>query len=762
LFEGAEDAQFVCDQEGRVLEANRRAQQLFGLDSKPDGLAPALLESLSRPVRAKLLDLLERKVPFTETIPSVSLLCGGRISLIADVHASALGDGFFLVTVKDASRRWRMESHVQRLGAAINATPDVFFLTDPDRRLTFVNAAFQNVTGYTIEEALGREPDFLRDIHFRAAQKESFSQAASGCDWIGEFTNLRADGSRYPVEATIAPIYDRNGALLGFVCHERDVSSKKRLAEEVLLERDFARSIVNSLDSAIYTVDREFKLTHLNQGWKKMPVHHGWLSLPEPPEHGQPLLDYVPDLAKRAELGAIFESVLGGHRVYEGQAASPDGRHWLVKVSPWQHAGEIIGLIYHVVDQTSFHQLESQLFQAQKMEIIGSVAAGVAHDFNNLLQAIRGNVSLLLSDPGFPADRRPRLEQIGQAAARATGITSQLLSFSRVSDKKTALLDLNDMIREASHFARRSLKGNIEMVLLPAPEPVQVRMDAIRASQLLLNLCVNAQDAMPNGGRLTLATELVTLTGAQAARAKAALGAKFAHCRVSDTGTGIPPDVMPRIFEAFFTTKAEGKGTGLGLSIVQRVASETGGFIDVESEVGHGTTFHVYLPAGQGSVGPPKPAVSRQHPTIGGRILVVDDLDLIREFAEAFLRAAGFEVTVAASAVQALEIINANHRRERPFDLLFTDFNMPGANGLQLIEETARRWPDIKFILASGYIDSTQEERIEAVPGVRLLRKPYEIAEAAELIQDMLSAAKPADPGLSGICAAAEPNPPVS
>jgi two-component system cell cycle sensor histidine kinase/response regulator CckA len=743
LFEGAEDAQFVCAADGSALDCNRRAQKLFGLSGLEKCPPDALFSALSPPVARRVAGLLARGTGGLETLPSVTLSCGGKLVLMADLSVLPLAENYSLVAVKDTSRRRRMESHVQRLASAINATPDVFFLTDAEFRLTFVNVAFEHATGHNIEEALGRTPDFLRTLPSREVQKECFARVREGADWMGELINVRSDGSTYPVETTVSPIHDRTSALLGFVFYERDVSAKKKLQEEVLLERDFARSIIHSLDSAIYTVDRDLRLAHVNEDWKKMPPQHGWLSITEPPELGQPLLDHVPDLVKRAELQALFETVLASRSPREVQAVSPGGRHWLVKVSPWQHAGEVIGLIYHVVDQTSVHQLQNQLLQSQKMEMIGALAAGVAHDFNNLLQAIRGNVSLLLPDPRMDESCRPRLEKIEQAAVRATAITSQLLSFSRASEEKAVLLDFNEVIREASDLARRSLKGGVEIQLNPWPSPVKVRMDASRASQLLLNLCVNAQDAMPKGGRLTLTNIILPLTPEQAPRTQSIPGSMFVRCSVADTGEGIPPEVLPRIFDAFFTTKEVGKGTGLGLSIVHRVVTQAGGFVEIQTALGHGTTFHIYFPAAAGALDAPKKVSGRLAVKGTGRILAVDDLDLVRDFAQAFLRMAGFEVMVASSGEEALETLTTQDSLGRPFDLLFTDFNMPGANGIELIEETSRRWPKMRFILASGYLQEAERDRIERILHVRVLQKPFDPREASDLVLEIL-AARPA------------------
>jgi len=624
--------------------------------------------------------------------------------------------------------------------AAVDSTSDVFFLTDAELKLTFVNAAFQNVTGHTIEEALGRTADFLRAPSETAKIQEYVAKISAGEDWTGELINQRADGIKYPVEAVISPIHDRHGKMIGYVACERDVTQKKKLQEEIVRERNFARSIVSSLDSAIYTVDREYKLTQVNHAWKKFPAQHGWLHLKNPPQTGDLFLDYVADPVRSVELQVVFASVLRNGQVMEYHVSGPGRHEWVVKISPLKHNKSIIGLIYIVSDHTKIQELQTQLYQAQKMETIGALAAGVAHDFNNLLQVIRGNLALLSQDPRNAEDQR--FKDIEEAACRAADITDQLLSFSRASDEKMIVFDFNKIIKEVAQLTQRSLRGNIALRSEPWTHPLKVRMDANRAHQVLLNLVVNAQDAMPDGGALSISSREVDLPANLAAKCKTSAGARFICCSVSDTGTGIPQEIMSRIFDPFFTTKETGKGTGLGLSIVHTVVSQSGGCLEVKSEPGKGTTFEVYLPMVDSALTSSSETKIMHRSTLTkgtGRILVVDDLDLVRDFTESFLSSAGYEVFVAAEAKEALDILIKENGN---IDLMFTDFNMPGMDGLELIEEVSKRWPKIKFILASGYLDDLERERIVKECGAKILKKPYNVREATALILNVIRAQK--------------------
>ncbi|MGV3755571.1 MAG: PAS domain S-box protein [Verrucomicrobiota bacterium] len=731
LFEGSDDAHFVCRANGEVVEANPRARELFA-----DGVSGRLnlLELLTESVAGKVRQLLERRREHQETITSVSLLTHGRLTFIADLIITNLGPSCALVTMRDAARRWRMESHMQRLATAIDATSDVFYLTDAECRLTFVNAAFQQVTGHNIEDALGRSVDFLRAPGQESIIQDYLRTVGQGHDWSGELINVRSSGEPYPVAATISPIHDRHGEFIGYVANEREISAWKRLQDEVLMERNYARSIIDSIESAIYTVDRQLKLTHVNEAWRKFPAEHGWLELRQSPKTGSCLLDYVPQLEQKEQLRDYFERTLNTRQPFEFQT-SCGGRHWFSRISPWLHAGEVIGLIYQVADQTSFHKLQNQLYQAQKMETVGTLAAGVAHDFNNLLQVIRGNTTLLGMDKLLSDGVQARLQQIDRAATRAAEITQQLLSFSRASEERITIFDFNQAIEESSQLARRSLHGNVDLVLQPAPMPVTVKMDATRASQLLLNLCVNAQDAMPQGGRLTLTNGLAVISPEQASQHRLPAGSRFVKCTVSDTGTGIPQEILPRIFDPFFTTKGPGKGTGLGLAVAHSVVRQAGGFLELETSAGLGTSFHIYLPLVEGGHTAQIKKAPTTLPKGSGRILIVDDLDMIRDFATNFLTASGFEVHSATDADDATMKL---HMADAPFDLMLTDYNMPGRNGVELIHHVAVEWPDMKFILATGYLEDEERQAIESFKEVRVLRKPYNMHEAVALIMSQL------------------------
>jgi PAS domain S-box-containing protein len=737
LFDASDDAQILCRSDGIALRINAKAARTFQLRPDTDEGGFSIFTILPSTAKRRLARILQLRPSPAEMLHSVTVLRDGSPHLLMDLEVASLAGGFSLVVFKDASRRLRLETHVQRLITAIDATPDVFLVTDADLRITFVNPAFQTVTGYSLEEVLGRSDEFLR-APFEQEKVNAYRDLVSrGLEWIGELVNLRRSGETYHVESTISPISDIAGRFVGYVVCERDITVRKHLEDALRRERDFVRSILHSLDGAIYSLDREFHLTHANDGWRQLPAEHGGIRWNSAPEMGRSLLDFVPDATRRAELQFAFYEAMSTGRAQDNHFHAPDGHYWLMKISPWIDGREVRGLICSITDQTRYHELQNQLFQSQKMEIIGTLAAGVAHDFNNLLQVIRGHTSLVLMQAEADSPLRKGLERIDMAAVRAAEITKQLLSFSRASEERRIVLDLNKVIKEANLLARQTLRGNVVVELRPEAKPVRVKMDPTKASQALINLCVNGQDAMPEGGSLTLTNTAMELPADLATRHHLHAGAPFVRCSVKDSGCGISPDVLPRIFEPFFTTKVKGKGTGLGLAIVQRVAEEAGGFIEVESVLQQGTTFHLYLPLVEEQLTPVTAPSRKPLARCKGRVLVVDDVDLLRDFTQNFLQMTGLTVLVAGNGDQALKMLEES---PEPVDLVFTDYNMPGMNGLKLIEQIAARWPKIKFVLASGFLDEQTRTRIEQC-NATILAKPYDMRTASEIVMKILEAA---------------------
>ena len=594
LFEVSPDAQVVCRLDGVVEQVNPRAALLLKLVPRDSDHSACIFDALLPPADQQLKDLLRRLPAHTEVLNFATVIAAGGTRGLTDLEVTPLGPARALIAFKDAGRRLRLEAHVRRLITAIDSTPEAFYITDAEMRLTFANPAFQISTGYSLEEVLGRDDAFLRAPGEQDKVEAYLAGVKEGREWTGEVWNIRKDGTRYQVETNLSPIFDMTGEFMGYVGCERDVTLRVWLQSELRMERDFIHSILTSLDGAIYTVDREFRLTHANEGWRHLPPEHGGIHMDGPPEPGRSLFDYIRVPERSAELRAIFQQVLATGRAQENRYLSPDDRHWLVRISPWVHAGEARGLICNVTDQTHYQKLQSQLFQSQKMEIIGTLAAGVAHDFNNLLAAIIANAEMLKSKPaGRRIDER-RVAMILQTAERGADLVRRLLAFSRKQELVPALVDLNQVIHGMRDLLRATcgrgtrLKTVLDEALWPA------LIDPVQLEHLILNLVINARDAMPDGGKLIIATANSTLRSGDAATDLAP--GDYVVLTVTDTGAGMNEDVLHNAFEPFFTTKPPGQGSGLGLSQVYGLATQSGGSVRIDSSEGKGTRVVVLFP----------------------------------------------------------------------------------------------------------------------------------------------------------------------
>jgi CheY-like chemotaxis protein len=372
--------------------------------------------------------------------------------------------------------------------------------------------------------------------------------------------------------------------------------------------------------------------------------------------------------------------------------------------------------------------LEEQLRNAQQLEAVGRLAGGVAHDFNNILSVIMGHGELLLA--GSAGDERARtgLEQIRRAAERAASLTQQLLAFSRKQVLLPKVLDLNDAVADVQKMLSRVIGEDIELVASLHPSLVAVKADPGQVEQVLMNLAVNARDAMPNGGKLVMETSKVDVRDGLARDLELAPG-QYVMLRVADSGHGMDATTLSHIFEPFFTTKPRGKGTGLGLATVYGIVKQSGASIQVESKVGQGTAFRIYFPPAEGSTS------RRPQPTANGKvaggtetILVAEDEPDLRELTRIFLEGYGYKVLAASSAEQA---IRTAENFKDPIHLLLTDVIMPGMSGRQLAEKVLSQRPQTRIVYMTGYTDDMVVQHKVLEPGVKLLQKPFTKADLA-------------------------------
>jgi PAS domain S-box-containing protein len=509
----------------------------------------------------------------------------------------------------------------------------------------------------------------------------------------------------------------------------------RRQAEEALRRTETSyREVVENANDVIFTVDREGHCLSMNRAGREIT---GYVADDTRGIHLAKLV--APDYADFAR--QQLERVLDGEVVptFELEIVSREGRRLTLEldVHALYSGGTRIGVQGIARDITVRKELEGQLRQAQKMEAIGRLAGGIAHDFNNLLTVIVGYSELVGAALGPDSPVHEDVCEIRRAASSAESLTRQLLIFSRKDVVQPAVLDLNEIVDRLDRMLRRIVGEDIHFIVRLAHDPARIKADAGQIEQVVMNLVVNARDAMPEGGSLTVETQAVLLDEAFVRKHSRSTAGAFVRLTVADTGHGMTPEVRAQIFTPFFTTKGPSTGTGLGLATVHGIVLQSGGWIDVESQVGTGTRFAIYFPRVTMEPAAGTQVSARTSVAVGvtGTILFVEDDDSIRALGARTLRNQGFTVLVARHAAEALQMAEDPNRR---IDLLLTDIVMPGLSGRELAARLLQSRAGLKVLYTSGYNDDAVALRDVQVNGPGFIQKPYSSGELARHVRVLL------------------------
>jgi two-component system, cell cycle sensor histidine kinase and response regulator CckA len=554
--------------------------------------------------------------------------------------------------------------------------------------------------------------------------------------WLG--VPLRTPAAK--IGALVVQDYDREDAytqrdleFLESVGGQIALAIERKRAEEARRENEARlRVLIEQLPAVLWTVDKDLRFTSiLGAGLARLGLGQNQLV-------GTSLSDYF-ETSDRT-----FPPIAAHHRAVCGEPRTfplewKDGSY-ACHVEPLRGAtGEVQGAICMALDITDRKQLEEQFRQAQKMEAVGRLAGGIAHDFNNLLMVIQGYADLLAERIPEGDSLRRNAEQIQNAAQRASALTRQLLAFSRKQIMEPKVLDVHAIVGEMEKMLRRLIGEDIDLVTSTVQDLWLVKADRSQIEQVILNLAVNARDAMPNGGRLTIETANVELDASTSHPTVAVAPGKYVVLSVTDNGCGMDEKTQAHIFEPFFTTKEKGKGTGLGLATVYGVVKQSGGYVWVYSEPGHGTTFKIYLPKIDDEPSRPmhdEPVGSTSVPRGAGVVLVVEDERGVRELTREYLETSGYTVLMAENGYTALELA-AMHAG--PIDLLITDVVMPGINGRELADRVNAIRPGIKVLYMTGYTDQGVVHRGALAAGAVLLQKPFTLNTLASKLREIFS-----------------------
>jgi PAS domain S-box-containing protein len=495
------------------------------------------------------------------------------------------------------------------------------------------------------------------------------------------------------------------------------------------------RDLVENAHDIIYSQDLQGNYTSMNQAGAQITgyTHEEALALnvsqTVAPEY----------LAKTREM---LTAKLAGERVtaYEMEILAKDGHRITVEANTKlvYHDGIAVGIQGIARDVTERKQLEEQLRQSQKMEAIGQLAGGVAHDFNNLLTAINGYSSLALQRLEDNHPIRSYLEEVKKAGDRAANLTRQLLAFGRKQILQPLAINLNDVVTDMNKMLQRLIGEDIRLTAKLDPALKRIKADPGQVEQVLVNLVVNARDAMPQGGQLTIETAMVELDSAYAGKHIGFVPGKYVMLAVSDNGTGMSDDTRARIFDPFFTTKEKGKGTGLGLSTVYGIIKQSGGNIWVYSELNHGTTFKVYLPQLATATNKTEPEVVELAPSGGCEtILLVEDEDVVRGLARKILEQSGYKVMAASRGAEAIRLCQ---QRTESIDLLLTDVVMPETSGKEVADRVTELLPGLRVLFMSGYTDEAIVHHGVLDSNVEFIQKPFTPAALVRRVREVLDA----------------------
>jgi two-component system cell cycle sensor histidine kinase/response regulator CckA len=675
------------------------------------------------------------RAPSAEALPAKSVPVGGPAELTAlgkDVNSLMSAVDRELVERRRAEESARASERNYRL--LFESNPNAMWVYDSETlRFLAINDAAVQGYGYTREEFLAMTIEDIRPVEdvpqLHAIVRPDHAGEERGLNAAGTWRHRRKDGTLLDAEVTShAHVFEGRPARVVLAV---DVTARVE-AERALRQSEARyRDLFENATDLIAMVDLDSRLTMVNESFVRA------LGYTRDELLGRPLRELVPpewherlEDARGRKMGEDVDET-----TYEHELVAKDGHRLQVEVASRviEVDGDPIGVEAICRDITERRHLEEQLRQAQRLEAIGRLAGGIAHDFNNLLTVISGYADALLEE-GDPASES-ELKEIAAAAERATILTRQLLAFSRRQVLQPRVLDLNEVVEGITPMLMRLIGEDVDLVTALDPRLEHVLADPNQIEQVLLNLVINARDAMPQGGKLTIGTGNTELDESYVAEHPEARVGRHATLTVSDNGVGMDADTVARVFEPFFTTKAVGTGTGLGLSTVYGIVKQSGGNTWIYSEPGRGSTFKVYLPAADA----PLTAVRRDRsevatPTGSETILIVEDEDAVRTLAATMLKGRGYTVRATGSAEEALRMAVDGE----PIDLLLTDLVMPEMNGRDLAARVLEAVPTVRVLFMSGYADEAVARNGALEAGAAYLEKPFSGRDLAHRVRQTL------------------------
>jgi PAS domain S-box-containing protein len=633
-------------------------------------------------------------------------------------------------TMRDITQHGQTEEHLRTLFSAMEQSPASVVITDASASITYVNKIYTEITGYTAAELIGCNPRLIKsgltpDVTYR----DLWQTINSGNEWRGEFLNKKKNGDLFWESNVISPVLDADGRITHFLAVKEDITERRRV-EELIREQ---ASLLDIANDAIIVCDLDNYVIFWNKGAERM---YGWVKDEAVGSNTTTLLYSEERGSKNNE---VLSSTLANDQwAGEIRQKTKDGREVTVQ-SRWNlvrdKQGNPKSILIVNTDISEKKVLEAQFLRAQRMESLGTLAGGIAHDLNNVLAPILMSIQIL---KGRTADEKMHriLSTLETSAMRGGEMVKQILVFARGMGGEQSFIDPRHLVLDVLSILKETIGKKIHVVTKLDEGLWKIIGDLTQLHQVLMNLCINSRDAMPNGGVLTISCENSHVDENFARMLPEVAAGSYVILTVTDTGVGMPRDVIDKIFDPFFTTKDIGKGTGLGLSTVHAIVKAHGGFINVLSEVGKGSTFKVYFPAFAPEDDVPQPA--HAGPLVRGKgefILVVDDEVAIREITKSTLVSFNYNVMTAADGTEALALF-AQHADE--IDLVLTDMMMPFMDGPTTVRAIRKIKPEVKVITTTGLAENFDRTMLADEPVQGFLPKPYTAVRLLEVIQQVL------------------------
>jgi PAS domain S-box-containing protein len=737
LIEQAGEGVIVLDSDRRIQMCNSSAAEVFGLPEakivgRPlqDLLPPGdltFLKSIGAPRATYKITFETTTQPAGGALRHLLITCTPRL----DEEGRPAG---IVAVLRDMTKTREADDQIRLLAQALHSTDSCVRISDISGRIIYANPAFLNTYGYEESELLGQSIQIVVSRRNPPELQKQILSPAPVDGWSGEVWSRTRDGREFLTVVTRSVVRNDRGEVIATVGVSRDLTQKKAVEDALDESRRRFQAFLEHGDLVTLLLDRRGVIISCNDAVVAL------LGKRRDELVGTAAVEYLaPDCRERhmRDLAAAFRQEKM-ERLRENAVIDSEGRRrWFQwSTTPVRGAdgkvSELACIAFEITDQ---RLLREEYLQAQKLDSIGRLAGGIAHDFNNLLTVINGYSSMLLDRMAEGDLSRPLAKEIHDAGLHAAGLTGQLLTFSRKQVIAPRPTDLGAVVRDSERMLKRVIGEDIRlMTTLDAADP-RVMADPDQMRQVIMNLAVNARDAMPDGGVLAISTQAMEIaTGSLAGPTPG----EYVLLTVADSGVGMDDQTMQHLFEPFFTTKQQGKGTGLGMATVYGIVKQSRGWIEVSSSPGAGTTVRIYLPRTTATATPRETAAPKAAVASGETVLIVEDQDIVRNLAATVLGGRGYLTLEAATGPEALELLAG--RKPGEIDLLLTDVILPGMSGRELADRVRSEFPEIKVLFTSGYTGDVLGRRGVLEEGLEFLPKPFTPAALVDKVQAILGA----------------------